>query len=108
MQNKIFSEDAFADKNIVISGGAGDIGMEIATEFVKAGANKIALLDNNIEQLAKAIRTLNNMGCGALKIEVDLSDENSIENAVTELYSQADHWDILTTAAGIFIGLVSR
>lgn len=104
MHNKIFSENAFASKNIIISGGAGDIGMEIATEFAKAGANKIALLDNDIEQLATALRTLTNMGCDALKVEVNLSDENSIENSVTELYNKADHWDVLVTTAGIFIG----
>ena len=97
MQHKIFSKDAFENKNIVISGGAGDIGREIATEFVKAGANKIALLDNNVEQLSMAIKTLNAMGGDALKIEVNLADETSIEHSVKELYSKADHWDILIT-----------
>ncbi len=104
MPDRIFSEDTFKNKNVIISGGAGDIGMEIATAFAKAGANKIALLDNDVEQLDKAINTLKNVGCDAIKIEVDLSDESSIENSVKELYSKADCWDILITTAGIFIG----
>lgn len=104
MQNKIFSQDAFTNKNIVISGGAGDIGMAIATEFAKAGANKIALLDKDTEQLDKCIHILTDINCDAIKIEVDLADENSIENSVKELYSKANHWDVLITTAGLFIG----
>lgn len=104
MCNKVFSKDAFKNKNVAISGGAGDIGMEIAAEFSKAGANKIALLDNDIKQLDNAIHTLKNLGCDAIKIEVDLSDENSIENSVNELYRKSHHWDILITTAGLYIG----
>lgn len=104
MSNKVFSEDAFRRKNIIISGGAGDIGMEIAMEFAKASANKIALLDNNVKQLDRAVSALKNIGGDAVKIEVDLSNESSIENSVKELYKKVDHWDILITTAGLFIG----
>ncbi len=72
------------DKNIVISGGAGDIGIEIATEFAKTGANKIALLDNNAEQLNKGIDILKALSCDVVGIKVDLADEKSIEKSVKE------------------------
>lgn len=104
MQNKVFSQDAFRNKNIVISGGAGDIGIEIATEFAKTGANKIALLDNNAEQLNKGIDILKALSCDVVGIKVDLADEKSIEKSVKELNSNEDHWDVLVTTAGLFIG----
>lgn len=100
----IFSKDTFKKNNIIISGGAGDIGVEIALEFAKAGATKIALLDNNSEGLDKAIAQLKSFNCNSIKIQVDLSDEFSIQNSITELYSKTDEWDILVTAAGLFIG----
>lgn len=95
---------AFKDKNIIISGGGGDIGREIAEEFAKAGATKIALLDNDVKQLDESITVLTSLNCNAIKIDVDLTDENAIQNSVDELYKQDSHWDILITAAGLFIG----
>lgn len=102
--NLVFSEIAFKNKNIIISGGAGDIGIEIATEFAKAGANKIALLDKDFAQLGKAISVLESTECNILKFEVDLLDKSSIQETVKLLYSETEHWDVLITAAGLFIG----
>ena len=104
MTNKIFSKEAFKKNNIIISGGAGDIGLEVALEFAKAGANKIALLDCDNDNLDKAIERLKSIGFEALKIQVDLQDENLIQGAVKQLYSIADDWDVLVTTAGMFIG----
>ncbi len=104
MSKFIFSEDSFKDKNIIISGGAGDIGLEIAKEFAKSGAKRIALLDNNTENLNKSAALLNQQGAVPVDIEVDLLSEKSIQAAVTEIYRRHDQWDILITAAGMFIG----
>jgi len=94
----------FNDKNIIISGGAGDIGMEIAKEFAKAGASKIALLDNDIAGLDEVAKNLSNFNTEILKIEVDLESEESITNAVKTAYDNSDVWHILVTTAGVFIG----
>jgi len=104
MQNKIFSKEAFSGKNLVISGGAGDIGLEVAMEFVKAGINKIALLDNNTDQLNFASDALKKMSCDNIKIETDLSKEASIKAAIEKIYKEEKHWDILVTSAGLYIG----
>lgn len=104
MKNKIFSRDAFKNKNVIISGGAGDIGMEIAIAFAAAGANKIALLDKNIKQLTTNAEYLKKFDCEIIKINVDLSDDKAIENSVKKLYEKNNHWDILVTTAGLFIG----
>ena len=63
MRHKIFSKEAFKNKNIIISGGAGDIGLEIATEFANAGASKIALLDLHTEQLEQSLDIFKKENC---------------------------------------------
>ncbi len=91
----IFSKNAFQGRHVVIIGGCGDIGMEIARQFQAAGASKIALVDINTE-LAK--------GSSFIPIQTDLSKVESIEEAVQDLYKISDKWHILVTTAGIFIG----
>lgn len=99
--NKIFAKNAFEGKNVIISGGAGDIGFEIAKAFFQAGANKIALLDKEIERLNEVGKQFKNH---AIPISVDLADPADIESAVKKIYNQDSRWDILINAAGIYVG----
>lgn len=100
----IFSTDAFKHKNIIIIGGAGDIGSEIAAEFARSGANKIALLDKDVDGLGKIASQLENTASQTLQIEVNLADENSIQQAVKNLYADFKYWNVLVTTAGVFKG----
>ena len=100
----IFSNDAFAHKNVIIIGGAGDIGAEIAMQFTKAGINKIALLDKDISSLVRVADQLKKSSTHVLQIEVDLADENSIQQSIENLYADFTSWNVLVTTAGIFKG----
>jgi len=102
--NETFSKNAFNDKHIIISGGAGDIGVEIATAFAKAGVKRIALLDKDAERLSEVASKLKKIGCTAIQCEVDLTDEDSILNTINRLFSEFNNWNVLVTTAGLFIG----
>lgn len=100
----IFSENAFNHKNIVIIGGAGDIGTEIAIEFGKAGANQIALLDKDLDGLGKTANLVKDTKARVLQIGIDLADEVSIQAAINHLYDGFKNWNVLVTTAGVFKG----
>ncbi len=100
MYQKFFSKEAFKNKHIIISGGAGDIGLEIATEFSNSGAAKIALLDLHAENLEQSLAIFKNRNCEIINVTVDLSDENAVKNKIDLLYESEPVWDILVTAAG--------
>jgi len=101
---EIFSNNAFNHKSAIIIGGAGDIGAEIAIQFSKVGTHKIALLDKDTSGLNKVARQLKNTTSQVLQIEVDLADENSIQQAVKNLYADFKDWNVLVTTAGVFKG----
>jgi len=103
--NEVFSKNAFHDKHIIISGGAGDIGMEIANAFAKAGAKRIALLDIDARGMSEAANKLKKIGCtSVIECEVDLADENEIKEAINKLYHEYTDWNVLATTAGLFVG----
>jgi NAD(P)-dependent dehydrogenase (short-subunit alcohol dehydrogenase family) len=99
----LFSANAFKNKKIIISGGAGDIGTAIALGFANAGAAKIALLDRDIVSLNVTAEKVIAVGCECFKVEADLANTNAIEKAVEKIYGYHEKWDILVTTAGIFI-----
>lgn len=104
MKADLFAKDAFNSKHAIICGGAGDIGIQIAKEFAKAGISKLALFDNNVEQLEAIANELQSLGTEVLAITVDLSDSNATEQAIQDLYQIEPQWDILVTTAGLYIG----
>ncbi|EKD72203.1 MAG: Short-chain dehydrogenase/reductase SDR [uncultured bacterium] len=100
----LFSKDAFKDKRIIISGGAGDIGTAVALGFVNAGAAQIALLDKDTKQLEIPTKKIKSLGCECINFELDLANPTEIEDVVKSLYSHYPSWDVLVTTAGIYIG----
>ena len=101
----LFSKNAFHDKCVIITGGAGDIAMAIATQFALAGIAKIALLDKDPVALDKSVAVLKKLGCHAIQVVVDLSDKKALQASVDQLFQkEQDKWDILITTAGLFIG----
>lgn len=72
---EIFSHDAFHHKTVIIIGGAGDIGSEIAIQFAKSGTHSIALLEIGLNKIASQLK---NTTAQVLQIKVDLADENQV------------------------------
>ena len=88
----------FAEKVIVITGGAGGIGSHLAREFSAAGA-KLVLLDINQKKLDLVISSLT--GNGHHAIALDLTDRAAISKAIEEIADKYGRIDVLIPNAAI-------
>ncbi|SHE88859.1 3-hydroxybutyrate dehydrogenase [Modicisalibacter ilicicola DSM 19980] len=86
-------------KVAVITGGASGIGYKIAERFVEAGG-RVAIADideGKAEQAAKAL------GDQAMAVEMDVTDERSVEDGVDKVAEKWGSIDILLSNAGVQI-----
>ena len=88
--NKINLENRVA----IVTGGAQGFGLAITKRFIESGA-RVIIWDKDTEYLNKV--DLSN----AQKIEVDVSDYNSVKNAFAESLTYENKIDILVNNAGI-------
>lgn len=89
-------------KVAIVTGASSGLGKDAAIAYAKAGAD-VALLarrKNRLDEVAEEIRSL---GQKALPIECDVTDEESVKNAITEVITTFTHIDILLNNAGIAI-----
>src|SRR5581483_11443418 len=84
-QGSVMETKTLAGQYALITGGAGDIGAEIARTLAEAGAS-IALLDKNKSGLMKVAEQFKAKNYPCYCLEVDLKDVTAIEQAVEELY----------------------
>jgi NAD(P)-dependent dehydrogenase (short-subunit alcohol dehydrogenase family) len=90
-------------KSAVITGGAGGIGSVVSEHLASAGAN-VALVDKNVDKTRElAGQIAQNYGVKTLGIKCDVTDESSIEAALTEAESTFGTSDILVNNAGMNI-----
>ncbi|KJW12910.1 SDR family NAD(P)-dependent oxidoreductase [Levilactobacillus spicheri] len=78
----------FSDKRVIITGGAGGIGLGMATAFVKAGAS-VLIVDINDEALQRAQDQLTALNAGrVVTLKTDIAtkenDQHIIDTAVHE------------------------
>lgn len=84
------------DKRVVITGGAGGIGLATARRFISEGSH-VAILDSNLNALKEA--TLNNKEL--VGIEADVSNPKSVEKSFIEVDKHLGGVDVLISNAGI-------
>ena len=87
-----------AGKTALITGAARGIGRAFAQAYVGEGA-KVAIADIDIDRAREAATAL---GKGAMAVELDVSDQSSIEEAVEATIAGFGHIDILINNAAIF------
>lgn len=85
-------------KSALITGAARGIGLAFAQAYAAEGA-KVALADIDIERASKAARDI---GDAAIAVEVDVTQQASIEAAVAETVDRFGQIDILINNAAIF------
>jgi NAD(P)-dependent dehydrogenase (short-subunit alcohol dehydrogenase family) len=82
----------FLDKVIIITGGAGGLGMALSEQLIEQGAIVVAL-DLDVSQLS-ASKSL-------LPLKMDITDRNAIESALRTVIHRFGKIDILFNNAGI-------
>jgi 3-hydroxybutyrate dehydrogenase len=88
-----------SNKTALITGAAGGIGKAIAKRFVSAGA-KVAIADLK-DDAAKA--TASELGSNAYAVEMDVTDETSVNSGIAQTITQFGKLDILVSNAGVQI-----
>ncbi|KEJ88937.1 L-iditol 2-dehydrogenase [Sulfitobacter donghicola] len=85
-------------KSAMITGAARGIGYGFAKRYIAEGA-KVAIADINLEAAEKAAAEL---GDQAYAVQLDVSDQGSIDQAVQVVVQQAGKIDILINNAALF------
>ncbi len=86
------------DKCALITGAARGIGFTFAEAYVREGA-KVAIADIDIERARSSAKAL---GSAAIAIEMDVTQQESIDSAIAETVSTLGRIDILINNAAIF------
>lgn len=87
-------------KTALITGSGQGIGLEIATEFAKAGA-KVMLNDINEETLNSSIKELTDQGYTVDGVIANVAKEEDVKNAIEKTVEKFGRIDILVNNAGI-------
>lgn len=90
-------KEEFNNKVIIITGAGSGIGKETAKRMIENGA-KVALWDYNQETL-NSIK--NKLGSNSYAINVDVSDESSVNNAANEVRNNIGEPSVLINCAGV-------
>lgn len=85
-------------KTALITGAARGIGLAFAHAYVREGAN-VAIADIDIESARASAAEIGN---AAIAIELDVTDQTSIEHAVAQTVGQWGQIDILINNAAVF------
>ncbi len=83
-----------------LAGGASGIGFATVKAFVEKGS-KVVIADFNEETGRAVEKELQNKGADVLFIQVNASDEKSVENLVTETVKKYGKLDIMINNAGV-------
>jgi len=89
-------------KTALITGGNGGIGLGIAKGFAQSGAN-VAIAGRNTVKTEEVVANLSEQNTSAIGIEVDVADEKSVDNMITNTLENFGQIDILVNNAGIGI-----
>ncbi len=84
--------DDFLDKVVIITGGAGGLGIALTQQLIEQGAMVVAL-DLDVSQL--------NASENLLPLEMDITDRNAIESALQTVIHRFGKIDLLFNNAGI-------
>lgn len=101
-QNEFLSFYDFTDQTVLITGGAGVLGIEIAHMLAECNAN-VVILSRNSERGTKSVTEINNnvKSTGhAIYIQGDVLDIQTLQQANESIRSEFGNVDILINAAG--------
>jgi NAD(P)-dependent dehydrogenase (short-subunit alcohol dehydrogenase family) len=94
------SRRSFQGATVVISGGGGGLGRELALRFALAGA-RVAVLDRDASAARMVQAELQQAGAAALGLACDVTSPADCENAVAAAVTAFGRIDVLVNNAGI-------
>ncbi len=89
----------FSNKNILITGGGGDIGRATALRLAEAGA-RILLLDNVQEKAEAVAKEIRNTGADANTYIADVRDITSVRTSIGQMENEVSQIHMLFNNAG--------
>jgi len=90
------------EKTAIVTGGGSGIGRASAQGLGREGA-RVAIFDCNMEAAKQTVADLAAQGCEAASFTVDVSREEEVRAAVSEVSARFGYIDILLNNAGIAI-----
>jgi len=93
----------FQGQSILITGGAGGIGRQIARQFAEQGG-KVGILDSNLNAIESIVAEIVASGAVAAGEHVDVRDSIAVERAINKLADTLGGVNVLVTAAGGSLG----
>ncbi len=90
----------FQDKVALVTGAGSGIGAATARRLAREGA-RVGVLDVGAQSAGEVVAAIREAGGAAQAIEADISDADSLQNAVAEFMNTAGRLDIVVANAGI-------
>lgn len=90
------------DNSAVITGAGSGIGRTIALRFAVEGA-RVAICDIDMDGAVETVRTIEASGGTAMAVEMDVTDEDSVNAGVDKVAGEWQRIDTLISNAGIQI-----
>jgi len=87
-------------RTAVVTGGSKNIGLAIAKKFANSGM-KVAILSVSEGSASSVSAEINKQDGATIGIQCDVSDENSIETALSKVVQHFGSIDVLVNSAGV-------
>jgi len=89
------------NKVVIITGGAGGIGLAVARRFAAEHA-RVVLADLHVEKAQAALESVKQAGAAdVMAVGCDVSDEQQVENAVRAVMQKFGQLDVVVNNAGL-------
>lgn len=92
------------NKHVLITGGAGGLGILMGQHALKQGAAKLIIWDVDQENLKRAPDNFEDFSAKIHTYDLDLADPDQVYDTAEIVLEQHDHIDILINNAGIVVG----
>lgn len=101
LSDSVFDMFKMKDKTVIITGGSGGIGSEVANALAEAGANVALWYNSNDSAIAHAQQLMKKYSVQAKAYQVSVEDQNQVQQAVDQVINDFGALDIMIANAGI-------